>query len=82
VRELKDYFAYVGEQAAARHAEGMTPLEAARSMALDRWAEWGERERLVVNVASIYRELDGSEEPINPLAAFTDMAELARAPAG
>jgi cyclase len=82
VRELKDYFAYVAEQAAVRHAQGMTPLEAARSMALDRWAEWGERERLVVNVASIYRELGGSDEPINPLAAFTDMAELARAPAG
>jgi cyclase len=81
VRELRDYFGYVREQAAERHAQGMTPLEAARSMSLDRWAEWGEQERLVVNVASIYRELEGSSEPVNPLAAFADMAELSAAQA-
>jgi glyoxylase-like metal-dependent hydrolase (beta-lactamase superfamily II) len=79
VRELRDYFDYVREQAVERHAQGMTPLEAALSMSLDRWAEWGERERLVVNVAAIYRELEGSDEPANALAAFTDMAELAAA---
>ena len=57
----------------------MTPLQAARSIALDRWADWGERERLVVNVANIYGELDGRAEPLNPLAAFQQMAELAGA---
>jgi glyoxylase-like metal-dependent hydrolase (beta-lactamase superfamily II) len=79
VRELRDYFDYVREQATERHARGMAPLEAARSMSLDRWADWGEGERLVVNVASIYRELEGSEEPIDPLTAFSQMAELAGA---
>jgi cyclase len=77
VRELKAYFEYLYEQARARHGEGLSPLEAARSISLDRWAEWGERERLVVNIASIYRELSGSQEPQNPLEAFQQMAELA-----
>ncbi|HEY4895861.1 MAG TPA: MBL fold metallo-hydrolase [Solirubrobacteraceae bacterium] len=77
VRELKAYFEYLYVEARARHAEGMTPLQAARSMALDRWADWGESERLVVNIASIYKELDGEEEPLNPLLAFQQMAELA-----
>jgi cyclase len=77
VRELKAYFEYLYVEARARHAEGMTPLQAARSMALDRWADWGENERLVVNIASIYKELDGEEEPLNPLLAFQQMAELA-----
>jgi cyclase len=76
VRELRAYFEYLYEQARARHAEGMTALGAARSIALDRWADWGEGERLVVNVANIYSELNGDPKPLNPLAAFQQMAEL------
>ena len=32
---------------------------------------------LVVNLANIYSELDGRHEPVNPLEAFGQMAELA-----
>jgi cyclase len=78
VRELKSYFEYLYEQARGRHAEGMTPLQAARSISLDRWADWGDRERLVVNIATIYHELSPAEPPLDPLAAFQQMAELAR----
>jgi len=77
VGELKAYFEYLYEQARTRHAEGMSALEAARSMSVDRWADWGERERLVVNIASIFAELDGTNEPLNPIVAFQQMAELA-----
>jgi hypothetical protein len=56
----------------------MTPLQAARSISLARWAEWGEGERLVVNVANIFAELSGETEPLSPLAAFEQMAALAR----
>jgi cyclase len=77
VGDLKAYFEYLYEQARARHGEGMTPVEAARSIALDRWADWGERERLAVNIATIYRELDGDAEPANALVSFQQMAELA-----
>ena len=80
VRELKAYFEYLYAEARARRAEGLTALQAARSISLDRWADWGERERLVVNVASIYSELSGEPAPINPLEAFQQMAELARSP--
>jgi cyclase len=78
VRELQGYFEYLYTEARARHAEGMTALEAARSISLERWAQWGESERLVVTVANIYTELSGDEEPLNPLAAFEQMAALAR----
>jgi cyclase len=77
VRELKAYFEYLYEQARRCRAEGMTALEAARAIALDRWADWGDAERLVVNIANIYGELEGDQQPINPLAAFEQMAELA-----
>ena len=48
--------------------------------ALDRWADWKEDERLVVNIANIYAELDGTDQPPNPLEAFQQMAELAASP--
>jgi glyoxylase-like metal-dependent hydrolase (beta-lactamase superfamily II) len=76
VRELQAYFEYLYEQARAAHADGKTPLQAARTIALDRWAEWGEPERLVVNVANIYSELNGDPEPPTALAGFQLMAEL------
>jgi glyoxylase-like metal-dependent hydrolase (beta-lactamase superfamily II) len=74
VAELKAYFEYLYENARALHAKGMSPLQAAAALELDRWARWAERERLVVNLATIFAELDGSGEPVNPLAAFADMA--------
>jgi cyclase len=80
VRELKAYFEYLYTEARVRHADGMTALQAARSISLERWADWGERERLVVNIANIYAELSGDREPLNPLTAFEQMAALARAP--
>jgi cyclase len=76
VRELRAYFEYLYERARACHSEGMSAIEAARSLSLDRWAEWGERERLVVNIACIYAEIEGSEPP-GALEAFQQMAELA-----
>jgi cyclase len=77
VRELRDYFEYLYEQARLRHAEGMTPLQAVRALALDRWADWKEDERLVVNLANIWAELDAAAEPLNALQAFESMAQLA-----
>jgi glyoxylase-like metal-dependent hydrolase (beta-lactamase superfamily II) len=78
VRELQAYFEYLYAEARSCHSEGMTALQAARSISLQRWADWGEAERLVVNIANIYGELSGDQEPLNPLAAFEQMAELAR----
>jgi cyclase len=80
VREVKAYFEYLYAEARIRHAEGMTALQAARSISLERWADWGERERLVVNISNIYAELSGDSEPLNPLTAFEQMAALAGTP--
>ncbi len=78
VRELKAYFEYLYEQGALCHAAGMDVMQATRSLSMDRWADWGEAERLAVNVSNIYAELSGEQEPANPLTAFEQMAELAR----
>jgi cyclase len=78
VRELKAYFEYLYAEAQVRHGQGMTALQAARSISLQRWADWGEAERLAVNIANIYCELSGDRGPLSPLTAFQQMAELAR----
>jgi glyoxylase-like metal-dependent hydrolase (beta-lactamase superfamily II) len=78
VRELRAYFEYLYEQARACRAEAMSALQAARAISLQRWADWGESERLVVNIENIYNELSGNASPINPLSAFEQMAQLAR----
>jgi cyclase len=82
VRELKAYFEYLLERAASCLREGMTPLQAARAISIDRWADWGDAERLVVNIATIYAELSAEQEPLNPLEAFQQMAELVTPAAG
>jgi glyoxylase-like metal-dependent hydrolase (beta-lactamase superfamily II) len=76
VTELRAYLEYLYEQGRTAYDDGLTPLQAARQIELDRWADWGERERLVVNIATIFGELSG-EGPPNPLEAFQQMAELA-----
>ena len=77
VRELRAYFEYLYEQARSCRERGMDVMQAARSLSLDRWADWRESERVAVNVANIYRELAGEQEPLNPLTCFEQMAELA-----
>lgn len=77
VRELKAYFEYLYAQARAHHDAGDSALQAARALSLDRWAAWGNRERLVVNIASIYAELDAQRAAVEPLTAFQQMASFA-----
>jgi hypothetical protein len=53
----------------------MSASEAARDLSLDGFAHWSERERLVVNVTMVYRELDGGKPP-SAVALFASMAEF------
>jgi glyoxylase-like metal-dependent hydrolase (beta-lactamase superfamily II) len=78
VRELRSYFEYVEAEARKRFEAGMTALEAARDIALDKYSRWGEAERMVVNVDAVYRELSQSDDAANPIELFGQMAELAK----
>jgi len=76
VRRVRDYLAYVDEEARKRHAAGMTAAEAARDIALGQFTSWTDRERIAVNVDTVYRELGGNGEPPNVVELFGRMAEL------
>ncbi len=69
----RDYFAFVEREATVRAAAGMTPLEAARDIDLGDYAGLGERERFVVNVIAVYRDL-GHDVPADSLTMLDQMA--------
>lgn len=69
----RDYFSFVEREAAVRAEAGMTPLEAARDIDLGNYAALGERERFVVNVAAVYRDL-GHDVPADALTMLDQMA--------
>lgn len=75
---VRDYLAMIRDEARLRFDEGMAPAEASRDIALGDYAAWGDAERIVVNVHTLYREF-GSEAPRpGPVELFGLMAELAR----
>lgn len=59
IRALRDYFAYIHAEAKKRFEAGMSYDEAARDIALDRYVDWLDPERIVVNVITCYREFSG-----------------------
>ena len=70
-----DYLGFVLDVAAASHAAGLSPLQAARETDLGRFAGWADAERLVGNLHRAYAELDGAPPgaPIDIIAALQGM---------
>ncbi|MBO0780824.1 MAG: MBL fold metallo-hydrolase [Ktedonobacteraceae bacterium] len=80
VADVKGYLQYVYDEARKRHDAGMPALDAAQDIPLDRYASWLDGERIVVNVATIYRELSGDLAPLNEASLFAQMATFAHIP--
>lgn len=79
VREERDYWAWLRAEARERFERGMGPLAAARDLPDDhRWRAWGERERLAVNVSTLFRDWAGEQDAADPLELFGLMAAFAR----
>ncbi len=78
VARLKEYWEYLLREVRQRYEAGLSIQEASRDIPLDAYAAWNDAERVVVNVASIYRELSGQQEQHQgPLNLFALMAEYA-----
>lgn len=81
VRAVRDYLEWIRDEATRRHGEGMDAQTAAvdiarRELGTSRFATWGDAERVVINVDTVYRELEGSEPTPAP-DLFARMAALA-----
>jgi glyoxylase-like metal-dependent hydrolase (beta-lactamase superfamily II) len=77
ISELKGYFEYVFAETRKRYEAGMSPFEAAKSIAMDRYASWTDGERIAVTVGTIYRELNNDPSHADRIQAFGEMAQLA-----
>jgi len=75
VRAERDYLSWLAREARLRFEAGLSPLEAARDLASE-YAGWTEGERLVVNVAAVYRELDPAATQPGVVELFGQMADL------
>jgi cyclase len=75
VRDVQRYFTYVRDEAKARFDAGMDDEAAADDIDISDFSDWGDRERIATNVATIYRELDPSLPPLTPPELFVRMAK-------
>ena len=78
VTAVRDYLAYIEEQATQRHAAGMDAWDAARDIALNGFGEWGEWGRISVNVEAVYRSIDPAHQSPDVVEQFRRMAQLER----
>jgi cyclase len=74
---VKGYFEYISKETRRRYDSGMSAAEAARDISLSDYSAWGDAERIVVNVFTLYREFAGGE-PVTDIRPdlFGLMAEI------
>ena len=73
VTAIRDYLAYVQDEATERFNGGLDAWDAARDIALNGFAEWGEFGRLAVNVDTVYRTLSGAHKSPDVVEQFRRM---------
>jgi|TARA_B110000914_G_scaffold157008_1_gene138042 cyclase len=79
VRAVRGYLTWLEASCRVRHVTGMSAADTVADLAASddfaQYRQWGEWERLAVNVRAIYREIDGGDGTIPDL--FAAMAALA-----
>ncbi len=78
VERLKTFLTYLTTESRQRFDVGMPVLEAAQDISIDDYADWGEPERMVANVASLYREFGDTSIPSDIMALLSMMANYSR----
>jgi len=76
---VRDYLTYVRAEAKQRFDAGLSAYDAALDISLADYDSWGDAERIVVNVASAYKEFAGDDTPHNVGELFGLMARIHRA---
>jgi cyclase len=78
VRELKAYLQYIAAEARRHFDDDMDYEAAARAISLDAFAGWADSERLVANVATLYREFAGTAKRPEGPELFAAMGRFRR----
>ncbi|MFL6204909.1 MAG: MBL fold metallo-hydrolase [Acidimicrobiales bacterium] len=77
IEAQRSYLEWLVAEGTPRLEAGMAPLDAARDMAGSDYDGWGERERLVVNLTALARDL-GQQPADDVITLFGGMATLAK----
>jgi len=77
VRRVQDYLRFVDGEARQRWDAGLSAADAALDISLGGYADWGDAERIAVNVATLYREYRGGPDPAGEPQPFALLATLA-----
>ena len=72
-RMVRRYFEFLRDESAQRQRAGMGSFDAALDIDLGEYADWGDPERVVINVDSLYRELDADHGGAAAPELFTRM---------
>jgi cyclase len=78
VRDVQRYLTYVRDEARARFDAGMSAEDAAHDIDIGDFADWGDPERLAVNVETLYGEFDPARPAVAVPQLFVRMAEWSR----
>jgi glyoxylase-like metal-dependent hydrolase (beta-lactamase superfamily II) len=73
---VRDYLRYVRDQSKQRFDAGLSAFDAAMDITLTDYDSWGDGERIVVNVATLYKEFAGDDTPNNTAELFQLMAKI------
>jgi glyoxylase-like metal-dependent hydrolase (beta-lactamase superfamily II) len=76
IEAVRDYLSYVRDEARARFDADMPIYEAALDISLADYDSWGDAERIVINVATLYKEFAGNSEPNDVMELFGLMARI------
>jgi glyoxylase-like metal-dependent hydrolase (beta-lactamase superfamily II) len=79
VEAMRGYLVYVRDEARKRFDAGMPLTDAAMDISLSDYDSWGDSERIVVNVATLYKEFAGDTTPNDIGELFALMARLHKA---
>jgi cyclase len=82
VAAVRDYLAYIRDEAKKRFDAGMPADEAAMDISLADYDSWGDAERIAVNVAMLYKEFAADPEPADVAQLFALMASIKKARRG
>ncbi len=76
VAAVRDYWVRLRDQARERYDAGMSVVDAARDIDPGPYADWGDGERVLINVNTLYRELGARQVVDDVMALFAEMGEL------
>jgi cyclase len=74
VRAMKQYLEFTYAEARKRYDAGMTFEQAAHDINWEAFRDWGDSERLLVNIETCYREFANDTSERNIINLFTLMA--------